>query len=85
MKARVRHFRVELKSIKKGNSSITEYVLRVKAIANSLLSVGDVVSEQDHIHSILDGSLEDYNPFVMKMYETTKTFSLYDFEAVLYV
>lgn len=45
MKARVYQLCVELKSIKKANSSINEYGLRVKAIANSLLAVGDVVSE----------------------------------------
>lgn len=47
MKAQVRQLCVKLKSIKKGNSTITEYVLCVKAIANSLLVVGDIVYKQD--------------------------------------
>lgn len=46
MKARVYQLRVELKSIKKGNSYITEFVMHVKAIVNSLLVVGDIISEQ---------------------------------------
>lgn len=85
MKARVRHIRVELKSVKKVNSSIIEYVRRVKTIANLLLVVGNVVSEQDQIDSILDGLPEVYNLFVMQMYGTTEPICLYDVEALLYV
>ncbi|KAI5447683.1 hypothetical protein KIW84_015223 [Lathyrus oleraceus] len=48
MKARVRQLRVELKSTTKGNKSITEFVLRIKAIANSLLVVGDSIFEGNH-------------------------------------
>lgn len=65
MKARVRQLRVELKSTKKGNKSITEYVLRIKATTNSLLAVGDLITEHDQIDSILNGIYEEYRPFVM--------------------
>lgn len=41
----MRQLRVELKSVKKGNSFIIEYLFYVKTNANSLLAVGDVVSE----------------------------------------
>lgn len=45
MKAIVWILCVKLKSIKKGNNSITEHVFRVKDISNVLLAIGDVVSE----------------------------------------
>lgn len=64
MKVCVRHLRVELKSVKKGNNSITEFVLCVQAIANSLLVVADVVLDQDHIDYILDRLPEEYNLFL---------------------
>lgn len=54
MRARVRQLRVELKSTKKGNYSVTEFVLKIKAIASSLLAVGDSTLEQDQIDSILN-------------------------------
>lgn len=76
---------MELKSTKKGKKSNSEFVLRIKAIANTLLAVGDSISEQDQIDSILDGLLEECNPFVMQMYESTKPSSLCDVEAQLYV
>lgn len=59
MKAHVRQLHIELKSIKKGNHSVTEFVLRVKAIADSLLVIDDVVSEQDQVDSILNGLPEE--------------------------
>lgn len=54
--------------MKKGNRSIIEYVLRVKVISNSLFVVGDSISEQDQIHSILDGLPEEYDSFIMQIY-----------------
>lgn len=65
MKARVRQLRVKLKSTKKGNRSITEFVMRIKAIENSLLVVRDSIIEQYHINLILDDLSKDYNLFVM--------------------
>ncbi|CAI8596383.1 unnamed protein product [Vicia faba] len=59
MRARVRQLRVELKTTKKGNLSITEFVLRIKAIMSSLLAVGDSISEKDQIDSILNGLPEE--------------------------
>jgi histone deacetylase 1/2 len=85
MKARVRQFRVELKSTKKGNKTVTEFVLRIKAIDNYLLSVGDFITEQDQIDSILNGLPEKYSPFVMQMYGCPIPPSLCDVEALLYV
>lgn len=85
MKVWVRQLHVELKSLKKGNSSITEYILHVKVIANLLLSVCDAVTKQYQTDSILDGILEEYNPFVMQMHGTIESLSLYDAEAIFFV
>lgn len=68
MKACVRQLLVELKSMKKGNKSLTEYVLSMQSIANSILAVGDSITEQDQIDSILDDLTEEYNSFDIQMY-----------------
>lgn len=65
MKGRVRQLRVELKSIKKCNNSIVEFVLCVKAIENLLLALGDMVSIQDYIEFFLNGLYEEVNPIVL--------------------
>ncbi|CAJ2678668.1 unnamed protein product [Trifolium pratense] len=85
LKAKVRQLRSELKTIKKGTKTITEFGLRVRAIADTLLSVGDSVTEQDQIDSILDGLPEEYNPFVMMIYGRSDSPSLYDIEGLLLV
>ncbi|KAK2414066.1 hypothetical protein QL285_036702 [Trifolium repens] len=85
LKAKVRQLRSELKTIKKGTKSITEYVLRIRAIADTLLSIGDSVTEQDQIDSVLEGLPEEYNPFVMMIYGRPDSPSLFDIEALLLV
>lgn len=39
MKAKVHQFRAKLRMIKKGNKNISKHMLRIKAIANSLLAI----------------------------------------------
>lgn len=41
MKAMVHQMRVELKMIKKGTPSISQFVLRIRSIIDSLLAIGD--------------------------------------------
>lgn len=55
MKAKVRQLKSELKNTKKGNHTINEYVLKLKAIVDSLIAVGASVSEQDQIDAIIEG------------------------------
>lgn len=85
LKAKVRQFRSELKGIKKGNRSISDYVLRIKALADSLLAIGDPISEQDHIDIILDGLPEEYNSFVKMVYGRPGVMTISDIEALLLV
>ncbi|WJX88788.1 hypothetical protein P8452_70836 [Trifolium repens] len=85
LKAKVRQLRYELKTIKKGTKPMNEFVLRVRAIADTLLSIGDSVTEQDQIDAILDGLPEEYNPFVMMIYGRPDSPSLLDIEGLLLV
>lgn len=64
--------------MKKDIKSNIEYVLQVKAISNSLLDIGGSIIEQDHIDFIVDGLLEEYNLFVMKMHGNIKPLTLFD-------
>lgn len=40
----------------------------IKAIVGVLLSVGDLITEQDQICAVLNSISEEYHPFVMKVY-----------------
>jgi histone deacetylase 1/2 len=85
LKAKVRQLRSKLKTVKKGTKSIAEFVLRVRAIDDTLISIGDTVTEQDRIDSILEGLQEEYNLFVMMIYGRPDSSSLLDIEGLLLV
>jgi histone deacetylase 1/2 len=81
LKARARQLRSELKNTKKASRSIGEYLICIKSIVNSLLVVGDTVSDQEQVDAILEGLLEDFNSFVMMVYSRFDTPTIEDVEA----
>lgn len=85
MKACVRRLRVELKMSNKGTNKISEFVLRNRAIAESLMAIDDSISEYDQIDSILQGLPEDYIPSIMMAYGKTDPMYIYDVECLLYI
>lgn len=61
LKVKIRQLRAKLKSTKKGNCSITEFVTRVCALASSLTAIGDHISDSDLVDIVLDGLPKEYN------------------------
>lgn len=55
LRARVRQLRSELKTMKKGLRRVNEYLLQIKVIIDSLMAIGDSISDQNHMDAILDG------------------------------
>lgn len=85
MKAQVHQLRVELKTIKKGNRPVSEFLLLVRAIIDSLFSIGDPIGERDQVDAILHGLSKEYTSFIMMMYEKVEPADIYEVEALLYV
>lgn len=85
MKARVHQLRAKLKITKKANRSISEFVLCIRAIADALLVVGELISKHDQIDVILQGLPEEYNSFIMMVCGKIEPPTLYEIEALLYV
>lgn len=83
LKAKVRQFRSELQNTKKGTSPINEYLLRIKALVDSLMAIGDPISDQDHVDAMLEGLPEEYNSFVMMIYSKLGTPSIDEIEGLL--
>lgn len=83
MKAKVRQLRSKLKNTKKGTHTINEFVLHMKAICDSLVAIGDSISEKDQIDAILEGLPEEYGPFVMMIYGRSDSPSVSDIESSL--
>ncbi|CAJ2646763.1 unnamed protein product [Trifolium pratense] len=83
LKSRARQLRPELKNTKKLSRSVNEYILRIKTIVNSLIVVGDIVSEREQVDAILEGLPEEFNPFVMMVYSRFETPVVEEVEALL--
>jgi hypothetical protein len=80
---RARQLRSELKNTEKASRSIGEYLIRIKSIVNSLLAVGDTLSDQEQVDAILEGLPEDFNSFVMMVYSRFESPTVEDVEALL--
>lgn len=63
-RAKVKQFKTELKSVKKGSLRMYEYMLKVKGIVDSLAVVGNPVPINDYIEDIFDGLPEEYESVI---------------------
>ncbi|GAU48324.1 hypothetical protein TSUD_351640 [Trifolium subterraneum] len=77
---RVVHCKHAHENTKKLGRPVSEYLLRIKSIVNSLIAMGVVVTEQDQVDAILDGLPEDFNSFVMMVYSRFDTPTVEDVE-----
>lgn len=85
MKTCAHQLRSELKTSKKGTRSISEYVLRIRTIENSVLAIGFPIFKRDQVDVILQRILEEYNPFIMMVYSKDDLTDMYEVETLLYV
>ncbi|KAF7825033.1 Retrovirus-related Pol polyprotein from transposon TNT 1-94 [Senna tora] len=82
-RARVHQFRTELQSLKKGDRSIGDYLLRMKSISDSLAAIGSEVSEHEQIQCILEGLPPEYESFVTSMHMKSEPVTIWELEALL--
>lgn len=63
MRAKIHQYKYELRNTKKGARTVPQYLLRIKALMDSLVSIGSPVSEQEHVEIILEGLPSEYDAF----------------------
>lgn len=85
LRTKIRQFRSELKNTKKGSRLINEYLMCIRALVDSLQAIGDPVTEQDNIDTILERLPEEFNPFVIMIYDRVEPATVDDIEALLIV
>ena len=76
MKTRSRQLRSELRSITKGSRTVTEFIARIRAISESLASIGDPVSHRDLIEVVLEALPEEFDPIVASVNVKSEVVSL---------
>lgn len=85
LRTKVRQFRSKLKNTKIPTRTISKYLLRIRALIESLQAIGDPVTDQDHIDMILEGLPKEYNSLVMMIYARGNPPSVDDIEALLFM
>lgn len=68
LRAKIHQLRSELKNTKKENCSISKYVVRIHTLSDTLLAIGEHISDQDKIYIMLHGLPKEYNGFVIMIY-----------------
>lgn len=58
--------------------------MRICAISDCLLAIGNQISERDQIYVILQVLPVEHNPFIMMIYRKGEPTSIYNVEALIY-
>ncbi|KAF7811382.1 Retrovirus-related Pol polyprotein from transposon TNT 1-94 [Senna tora] len=82
-KARVHLYKTELRGIKKGTETMSEFLLKIKAIAGALRAIGSPISEHEHMQYILEVLPQEYESFVTSTNMKTDLTSIGKLEALL--
>lgn len=72
-----------LQTTTKGGLNCSDYLNRIRAIADELVFIGSPVSDEDLTMHILHGLGPEFNPFVMAATTRQEPFSLTDLQAIL--
>lgn len=63
-RTKIRQLRNELRTTRLENSTVKEYLAKIKTLVDSLAAVGSPVTAKDHLDSILDGLPQDYDQII---------------------
>ncbi|KAI9170486.1 hypothetical protein LWI28_028783 [Acer negundo] len=75
-RANVMQLKLQLQTLKKSGSTMTEYLIEKKNIMDSLAYSGYILSEDDKIMYILGGLGADYDSFVIPITSMPNTYSI---------
>lgn len=76
--ARIMQLKQQLQSLKKGSDSISEFVMKLKAIGDALAAAEEVMSDRDLIMSLLNGAGHEYDSIVTLVSSQQNTMPLED-------
>ncbi|KAL5805043.1 hypothetical protein ACOSQ3_031843 [Xanthoceras sorbifolium] len=76
--ARVMHLRSQLQTLKKGSMKVSEYIVKIKGITDSLMAAGQIISEQDLVAYILGGLGLEFDPVICNIASKKDEITLQD-------
>ena len=81
--ARIMQLKLELHSSQKGSKKMSEFLLQIKKIVDSLNAINKLVSEKDHVMYILGGLGTDYLSFVVSITSRSQAVKLEELHSLL--
>jgi uncharacterized membrane protein YgcG len=75
-RARTVNMRIALATTRKGNMSVTEYVAKIKFLADDMASAGKKVDDEELVSYLLAGLDEKFNPVVTAVGARTESISV---------
>ncbi|XP_022155181.1 uncharacterized protein LOC111022315 [Momordica charantia] len=81
--ARIMGLKTELQNLRKDGSSVSQYLAKIKEIADKFAAVGEPLSYRDHLAHVLDGLGSEYNAFVTSIHNRADSPSLEDVRSLL--
>ena len=82
IQAKTRQLKNKLSNTRK-EGSVSSYLLEIKKVVDSLISVGAPLSDHDHVEAILEGLTEEYSSFITSITSREKPISVAQLEALL--
>ena len=74
---------MDLRNVSLDNRKITDYLLHIQTLTDSLTSIGDSVSQSERVDIILEGLPMEYESSVTFIYNKSKPMSVDDVESLL--
>uniref|UniRef100_A0A803R258 Uncharacterized protein n=1 Tax=Cannabis sativa TaxID=3483 RepID=A0A803R258_CANSA len=81
--SKILEFRTKLQNLKKGSLSLNDYLLKVKQTVDLLASVGEVLSDRDHVAAIFKGLPSEYDTFGISSNTRIENYTVGEIEALL--
>ena len=82
-RAKEQQLKTKLRNTSKGSTSVSKYLLWIKALVNALVSMGCTIFDFEHIAVILDGLSTEYNTFVTSVNTHVDPYSVAEIKALL--
>lgn len=82
-RVKVNQYRTHLRTIKKDNSSMNEYFLKIKKIVDTLAAIGSPISFNEHIEAVFGGLDDDYEGIITSLLARVEPFTISELHAML--
>ncbi|KAL5742268.1 hypothetical protein ACOSP7_029000 [Xanthoceras sorbifolium] len=82
-KANVMQLKLQLQTLRKDGSTMSEYLIKNKSLIDSLAFAGYTMSNDDKLMSILSGLGSYYNPFIISITSVPHSYSIAEITSLL--